>query len=89
MIRQKTNHTSVTAFKPFVLPSRSHSALYLLFFDAFIDFGCGLLVRSEEADDISLLRVQDVPVLVSNNQVQLKDPSLKKGRAGLMELDGR
>lgn len=53
--------------------------LYLLFFNAFIDLGCGFLVGSKQTDDISSLWVQDVPILIANDQVQLKDPGIRVG----------
>ena len=46
---------------------------YLLFFNAFIDLGCGLLVGPKQTDDTSPFRVQDVPILIPNHLVQLQD----------------
>lgn len=56
------------------------SAIYLLLFDAFIDLGCGLLVGPKKTDDVSSLRVQDVPVIISNNLVQFEDPGVGSNR---------
>lgn len=50
--------------------------LYLLLLDAFIDLGRGLLVGLKQTDDTGLLRVQDVSIFVSNNQVQPQDPGV-------------
>lgn len=54
--------------------------LYLFLFNAFIDLSRGLLVRPEKTDDTRFLRVQDVPILISNNKVQLQEPEAHNRR---------
>lgn len=62
----------------FVYPSSC--LLYLFLFNTFIDLSRGLLVRPEKTDDACFLRIQDVPILISNNKVQLQDPDAHNRR---------
>lgn len=53
---------------------------HLLLFDAFIDLGRRLLVGSEQADDAGPLRVQNIPVVISDHLIQLQDPAIGRGQ---------
>lgn len=71
----------------FTLPSYLFSHLFL--FDAFIDFGCGVLMGPEQTDNTGPLRFQDVTILVSNHLVQLEDPVVYEARQlRNREIDG-
>lgn len=53
---------------------------HLLLFDAFIDLGRRLLVGSEQADDAGPLRVQNIPVVISDHLIQFQDPAIGRGQ---------
>lgn len=64
---------------PLLFADNFNSA-HLLLFDAFIDLGRRLLVGSEQADDAGPLRVQNIPVVISDHLVQLQDPVIGRGQ---------
>lgn len=56
-----------------------HSVIYLFLLYPVIDLDGGLLVSPEEANNICSLWVQDVPIFITDNEVQLQDPAEGRG----------
>ena len=44
-----------------------------LFFNTLCDFISCFFMRMEQADDAGIIRVQDISIFISDNQIKLKD----------------
>lgn len=51
------------------------------FLDALCDFPSRFLVCMEQADDAGSIRVQDISIFISDNQIKLKDSKKQKQEA--------
>lgn len=52
------------------------------FLDTLCDFLSCFLVCMEQADDAGVIRVQDISIFISDNQIKLKDSEKQNGRGG-------
>lgn len=82
--QNKNHHCKFCPSRP-LLHCLLYPFAYLLLFDAFIDLGSRLLMGPKQTDDTRPLRVQNVPILIPNNLVQLQDPVLGEVRIVAIE----
>lgn len=53
------------------------------FLDALCDFISRFLVCMEQADDAGIIRVQDISIIISDNQIKLKYSEKQKQRVSI------
>ena len=52
------------------------------FLDTLCDFISGFLVCVEQADNAGVIRIQDIPIFIPDDQIQFKDSEKQNGRRG-------